>query len=460
MSRPAPSLLHRVMASQLILTALSIVLTIAALNYGFTYSIDVLQDRGLLELAETVLHHTSKNKDGTVSLDLPPETAREFAGHEKAFSIVNIDGKVIYASQHELKELLHPFSPHMGGRIEYFQHLDPNEGEPYYGINLQRVIDGTPFWIQLTVEVEDEGAMNNSARSILLTATLIIVPAILFVTLLLAAWRVRQLFQPLRRVASDANQITPDNTRIQLDATDLPTEVLPLVDAVNLALGRMEKALTAQRQFSADAAHELLTPIAVMRANVDSMEKSKEMTGLKQELDDMSDVVAQLLDAAKLEATQIAMAEVVDLHAICVDVLGTLAPLAIRQDKNLALTGIARAVGVKGDGVLLRRIVRNLVDNAISHTEAGGDITVELLEQNSGVLIKVMDDGRGINDEDKQKVFERFWRGDRRRQSSSGGLGLSIVLRAVQAHNGSIHIEDRPGGGTVFVVDLPRAIPG
>jgi signal transduction histidine kinase len=160
----------------------------------------------------------------------------------------------------------------------------------------------------------------------------------------------------------------------------------------------------------------------------------------------MARIVNQLLDIAELETFSIDPLEKADLRAICTEVAEFAAPLALAQGKNIALSGSEVAVWVKGNPEMLSRAIRNLVENAINYSPPG--TTVEIVLEPSGI-VRVLDEGPGIKDEERELIFQRFWRRDRRR-TEGAGLGLSIVQRIADAHAAVISVENRPTGGAKF----------
>jgi signal transduction histidine kinase len=167
----------------------------------------------------------------------------------------------------------------------------------------------------------------------------------------------------------------------------------------------------------------------------------------------MTRTVNQVLDLAELEAFIVATDAKADLHAVCADAVTFMAPLAVDMSKTIALTGDLGPVWVHGQSEALFRAVRNLVENAIRHTPPG--VTIEVDVSKDGV-VRVLDDGPGVADADRESIFRRFWRRDRAK-AESRGLGLTIVARVAEAHDGSIVVENRPEGGAVFTLRLRPA---
>jgi signal transduction histidine kinase len=259
---------------------------------------------------------------------------------------------------------------------------------------------------------------------------------------------IRRALRPVVRASRIASAIDPKRTDLRLPLAGLPRELLPLIVAVNEALDRLEKGMKLQQEFTADAAHELRTPLAVLRARVDSFPADslpgrKGLAALKADIDVMSHVVSQLLEIAELENAGFKVDDRVDLYAVAADVVSMIASVAISQGKEVALTG--GPVLVRGNAAMIFRAIRNLVDNAVKHTESGSEVIVDV--QGDGT-VRVLDKGPGIPHADRALMVRRFWRA--RRDQEGAGLGLSIVSRIAELHGAKLGISDRDGGGAVF----------
>jgi signal transduction histidine kinase len=160
-----------------------------------------------------------------------------------------------------------------------------------------------------------------------------------------------------------------------------------------------------------------------------------------------------VLDIAELESFIVATDARADLHAVCADAVGFMAPLAVDLSKTIALTGAPGPVWVHGHAEALFRAVRNLIENAIRHTPPGVSIEVEV---SADGVVRVRDDGPGVPDADRERIFRRFWRRDRAK-GDSRGLGLAIVARVAEAHDGTIAVDNVPDGGAVFTLRLRPA---
>lgn len=202
--------------------------------------------------------------------------------------------------------------------------------------------------------------------------------------------------------------------------------------------------------FAADMAHELRTPLAVLRAHLDTMDSDDAAQQLGEDVDRITRIVEQVLAKSRIEAIEIAPEEEADLSMVCASMAAFLAPLVIKEGRSIEVIGAEQPILINGNTFSLEQAVRNLVENAIKYSARGSTITIEVRDDPS---IRVIDRGRGIPEAERELIFERFRRADRR--SSGSGLGLSIVRRVAEAHGGSVAIEDAPTGGAVFVLSFP-----
>jgi len=256
----------------------------------------------------------------------------------------------------------------------------------------------------------------------------------------------RRALRPLREASEIARDIGPTRTGLRLPTDEIPREVRPLVLAVNQALDRLEEGLRIQRDFTADAAHELRTPLSILRTRLDLLEDEQKGRALRQDVDGMAHIISQLLDIAELDAFVVDPQEKADLRAVAAEVAQFVAPLALAQGKDVALLGGTEPVWVKGNPEMLSRAIRNLAENAINHTAEG--TTVEFVVDEDGT-VSVLDHGPGVAEEERNLIFQRFWRRDRTKAGSTG-LGLSIVQRIAELHSAKITLDDRRPTGARF----------
>ena len=244
----------------------------------------------------------------------------------------------------------------------------------------------------------------------------------------------RRAIAPLWKASEEASNIGPARTDVRLPTEQIPREIMPLVTAVNQALDRLEDGFRVQRQFTADAAHQLRTPLTILRTRIETLGDGAAKQALHDDIEGMSRIVAQLLEIAELDTLVLDPGETADLRAVCAEVVGAIAPFAIAQHKDIALKGADAPVMIHGNAEMLQRAIFNLAENAIKFTAKDTSVDVEVRDDGS---VRVRDCGPGITEAERELIFQRFWRGDRQR-SDGAGLGLSIVRGVADDHAATV----------------------
>lgn len=270
--------------------------------------------------------------------------------------------------------------------------------------------------------------------------------------LALAIWLVvGRALAPLARVAGQVSLRDPDALDA-IAARDAPREIRSLVDALNTLFGRMTETLERERRFTADAAHELRTPIAAAKTHIQvaagrpqSSATARSLAMALESVDRAAHAVDQMLALVRVEAGRADAldADAVDLRALCVSAVTQASQSAMEHGIDLGVDAPA-IVRVRGDAPALAMMLRNLVDNAVRYTPPGGVVTVACGAAADAGWIEVVDDGPGIPAADRERVFDRFYRGTGEQAAGIGGtgIGLSIVQRIVQLHGGVIALGD------------------
>jgi len=405
-----------------------------------------LQFRVMGEHAEAIAEQLRADEKGNWSLSLAPRLQNLYseAYGRYVYAVIDENRNTLFASRKNLapifrKDELLPkvanYEVRRGGRV-------------ISGSSIPKEVDGRKVWIQVAEDFSHRDVLiDDIVGDFFHRVGWIVVPMLL---LLLAADLVifRRALRPLREASVRAQEISPARTDVRLSSAGMPSEIVPLVQAVNQALDRLEQGFHIQREFTADAAHELRTPLAVLRARVDTEVDPSIKPKLQRDIDGMGRIVSQLLDMAELDASTINRAEKADLRVVCADVAEALAPLALAQQKRVAFKAPEESVWINGNAEMLKRAVRNLAENALRHTPVGTEVEI-VLDENANV--SVLDQGEGISDSERELIFQRFWRRDHR-SPGSAGLGLSIVKRIMDAHAGIIELRQRSGGGAEFIL--------
>jgi signal transduction histidine kinase len=441
-----------------------------------------LDDQSLQTQARQVLRHLTIGAGGDPVFDPPAAIAALYAdpaGNE-AFALLDEAGTFLLGSAgvraplsellpdqdtrtsadadpHGLGDLGRPFRGHAAGR-------------PVTGTGFRVQVDGRPLILQVGQGNDHPDVLADSLIEEFLENAAWWVIGSFTVLIGVTLWTIRSGLAPLRRLSARAARIGPTTSGVRLGrkaggdgmgGDDLPQEVRPLVAAIDGALDRLDGALEKQRAFIADAAHELRTPIAALRARMEATLPPDQAARLAPDFDRLSRLAGQLLRLAEVDTLGVAAEERADLAAIARDVLAEMAPLAVQNHRSLALDGADRVITVRGKRELLSRLLRNLVENALAHVPADGNVTVKVVPGSSllsgsedGPELIVDDDGPGVPPERRAQIFERFWRADRRR-GDGAGLGLAIVQRIADAHGAGVSVEESPEGGARFRLRFP-----
>ncbi len=397
----------------------------------------------LLEAVPDYLIITAR--DGSLLFASPDARALTFQQVEqlRLVAVAPISGRTSGALR------LEPDGPKLHYALRYVTDAGPQFGAILAGANLR------------TAEL--------SAEQLLSTIALIL-PLGLVAALLMGSWIARRALAPVDRIITEVREITDGRSlHRRLAEPMVKDELGRLTETLNQMMTRLERSFAALRRFTADASHELKTPLTVLRAGVEraiTMPSlpSEALAALEetlQEINRMTELVEALLMLARAdEGTAPLHRETVDLRAIVEETGETGELLAAEAGVNMEVATPADPVIVPVDASRIRQLILNLLTNAVKYTPAGGSVRLQLGPSNGRVTLTVADSGVGIAPGDLPHIFDRFWRADSARtrtgERSGTGLGLAICKWIAEAHGGTIDVQSRPGRGTTFTVTLPR----
>jgi signal transduction histidine kinase len=444
------SLLRRVALGLSVTMAIAFVCGFAWLFVKAKWANNTLRERALLSQARDIAGHVEISPKNTVELHLPPPLAEAYSSSESRyrFAIRDADGENVISSSGHVGPL-----PELNGRDHKVYEYDANQhqSQHIFGAVYRTQIGDRTIYVQVERPSKSSSSLGKAVLEEFLIDGEWLEFLFLFLLIGVCLWIVDRGLRPLRRIAAIARSIGPANARIRFPTDNVPNEILPCILSLNAVIDRLEHGLDRQREFNANAAHQLRTPLAVLSANVQSLDDPAAIERLRIDVDHMTRIVSQLLLTAQLDNSTIDFKEIIDLNEVVADIAANLGPIAINADKSIRLERCDAKLFVRTSGFALRAALQNLIENAIKHTPRETSVLVRV----TGLpAVDVIDSGPGISEELRPKVFERFWRGDK--SADGAGLGLSIVQKIMTAMHGTVSVADAPGGGAQFTILLPR----
>ena len=359
----------------------------------------------------------------------------------------------------------------MDGLQNYMIKVDPQDGDSPITFN----VDPKALFPQFEQEIQ-ETKEDFLLRSVIATTIIILLSSVCtyFLT--------KKTLTPLQKLTSEVSQIQAQNLSTQLAVPNSKDEIAQLTSSFNEMLTRLDNAFSTQKQFSANAAHELRTPLAVLQTNLEVFEKKQEpemveyqqlFTMIKEQTARLSQLVGTLLDMTNLKSVprtdHVSLEELVDEVFCDLDPVAEEAGISIHFDDSSCQdwhtdvhTPDASVLNnnirnITGSYVLLYRAVYNLVENAIKYNRPNGSVTVSVKEKNGQAMILVKDTGIGISPENQKKIFDPFFRVDKSRSRAMGGagLGLALVDSIAREHGGSVKVLESNEKGSIIALMLP-----
>lgn len=390
--------------------------------------------------------------DGAIQFQVPEDmaTSKEEQQGTFRYAIQDLNGTVLFASRWRPIAISSLPPVDRSDNLYQAEHSQP-EPDSFIGTSLSRVVQDRPLVIQVERSNRNlEGLIDTVLDEFFYHGAWLGIPFLVLIILVIR-WTIRGTIKPLNRLSEQASAIGPVSTELRLDQTDVPLEILPLVKAMNSVLDRLDVGFKTQREFTADAAHELRTPLAILRAQIDTLDDRDLARSLRIDVDLITRTVTQLLKAAQLDALAVSSSDSGDLCEIVRSAQELMQPVAERDGKTIGLTCPPDPVFVRGNGDAIFNAVRNLMENAILHSGIARSIDVSVNPDGS---VSVVDHGPGISDEDRRHLFQRFWR--KSKEGIGAGLGLSIVKKTMELHDGSVEASQTPGGGATMTLRFKR----
>ena len=344
----------------------------------------------------------------------------------------------------------------MDGLQNYMIKVDPQDGDSPITFN----VDPKALFPQFEQEIQ-ETKEDFLLRSVIATTIIILLSSVCtyFLT--------KKTLTPLQKLTSEVSQIQAQNLSTQLAVPNSKDEIAQLTSSFNEMLARLDNAFSTQKQFSANAAHELRTPLAVLQTNLEVFEKKQEpemveyqqlFTMIREQTTRLSQLVGTLLDMTNLKSVprtdQVALEELVDEVFCDLDPVAEKAGISIHFDDSANQDS---HTDVTGSYVLLYRAVYNLVENAIKYNRPHGSVSVSVKQENGQAMVLVTDTGIGISPENQKKIFDPFFRVDKSRSRAMGGagLGLALVDSIAKEHGGTVKVLESSETGSTIALMLP-----
>jgi len=359
----------------------------------------------------------------------------------------------------------------MDGLQNYMIKVDPQDGDSPITFN----VDPKALFPQFEQEIQE-------TKEAFLLRSVIATTIIILLSSVCTYFLTKKTLTPLQKLTSEVSQIQAQNLSTQLAVPNSKDEIAQLTRSFNEMLTRLDNAFSTQKQFSANAAHELRTPLAVLQTNLEVFEKKQEpeiveyrqlFTMIKEQTARLSQLVGTLLDMTNLKSVprtdQVMLEELVDEVFCDLDPVAEKAGISIHFDDSSSQdwhtdvhTPDASVLNnnirnITGSYVLLYRAVYNLVENAIKYNRPNGSVTVSVKEKNGQAMILVKDTGIGISPENQKKIFDPFFRVDKSRSRAMGGagLGLALVDSIAREHGGSVKVLESNEKGSIIALMLP-----
>lgn len=456
-----PLLNSNSLQARLLLRIFSISVAAIIVTYMTVYtqidrSLEMLRDRTVEQQARDLSAYLEAGKSvNKVIFNLPGPIRLSYAKAGPAYQYLVRDstGEILFRSPYAYTSFFpKDLRPEADGKFSF---MGPS-GYTYVGFMLHQKLGDDIYYIQVAQTTRAADTVSDEISGVfmkrLIWVGLPFSAALLFIILS----TVRRGFRPLYAAAREAERVDITNPDFQIQEADLPDEIRPFIKAINFSFRRMAKSIREQKELTGNLAHELRTPLSVLKTNIEMQGRSAQSAKILRDVDAMIKLVNQMLDMTRLEYADTIEMKDIDLSAVVSQVCQDLWPLFLKGHRELRVNGIEAPVIVHGDPDLIYRAIRNVLDNALEHSPPKTPVDVFVEAR----AVRVRDYGETIPESLRTKIFDRLQRLSLRAAPKSGaGLGLSIVAKTMEVHGGRALLEPAPGEGNIFVLDFNAGSP-
>jgi two-component system, OmpR family, sensor histidine kinase TctE len=449
----APSLLRALVVRLTLVVALTLAGSCLLLYFEFRDGVWGLEGQSIAVQVQDLRAYVV-SETGPPRLELPPSLRQLYANPDtlNGYQLLRADGTVLESGGFTPPYLPLPVA-RGSGQIVMQRDTDPSTGLSVMAAALDFDDRHGRYWLRVVRNLKDAeslvgqlmlGALEELSWSIALLMIAVVGVGVLTVL---------SSLRSLRAVSHQASALSLHRLDERLHTRDLPRELVPLVHAVNTSLDRLEADYRVQREFTANAAHQLRTPLATLRARLESRFSAQELGDVTLEIEELARLVEQLLCLARLDSQEQFEFAAFDAYGVALEVARELAPLALESDHFVTATNPDASVPAHGNATLTRLVFRNLIENAIQYTPAGTSIT---LSAESATVI-IADDGPGIAADATATLFERFRRGPNA-AGPGAGLGLAIAKCIMERQGGRLSLDANSARGARFLIEFPEPV--
>jgi len=438
---------------------------------GIEQSIDTYWEAERLDIAEgdMKIHFSKENNINFIRI------AKRWVGEKiNDPDLINIIVRIFDAHGNPIASTRIIPTEHLNSRI----FLDVKKGANHFE-NAYLVVNASPALFRIfttpvmeskrlsyIVQVASPLAQLDKVLRNLGLSLLFLLPLTVILTGLSGIFLVQLTLRPVDQMIETIHQITAENLKLRLKIPGTKDEIESLAKTFNQMIARLDEAFNSQRQFMEDISHELKTPLSVLKGELEVTLKRirsahEYETALQSSLEEVNGlvrIVENLLTLARFDAKTTTLQVVpIDLNLLIKDAVDAIQILAVQKNIELQFNS-AHTVDITADKNQLKRLIINILDNAIKYTQAGGKISIDLRQQKDSADIDISDTGIGIPENELPHIFDRFYRVDKSRSSLGFGLGLSIAQSIAVAHGGKVSARSNSPQGTIFTISLPIAL--